>query len=76
VPCGSLIISTCVLRDLTLVTLDRSSSKDSVRRSSSKGCSRSARPLKTSQAAAERKIEQNYGLEERIMATEMKTKKY
>jgi hypothetical protein len=76
VSCGSLIIDICVLRNLTLVTLDRSSSRDSVRRSSSKGCFRSTMPHKMSQAAAERKIEQNYGLEERIMATEMKTKKY
>jgi hypothetical protein len=54
-----LTVGACVLRDPALIALDRSSVRDPVERSSSKGCSRSAKPPRTSQAATGTKREQN-----------------
>jgi hypothetical protein len=45
-------------------------------RNSPKDCSRSSRPPRTSQVTVGMKREQNWSLEERIRATEMKTEKY
>jgi hypothetical protein len=61
------------VHELTLVTLDRSSGWDLIRRSLPKCCSRSARPPRTSQATAGMEREQNWGLEERVRAKEIKT---
>jgi hypothetical protein len=52
--------------------LAHSSERDLIGRSSSKDCSRSARPLRTSQAITGMKIEYNWDLEERIRAKEIK----
>jgi hypothetical protein len=65
---GSLTVGLCVLRDLAPVAFDRSSGREPVRKSSPKGCSRLARPPRTSQAAVEMKREHNWGLEKRIRA--------
>jgi hypothetical protein len=59
---------------LAPVALDRFFGRDPVGRSSSKGCSRSARSPRTSQATAGMKRERNLGLKERIRAKEIKMK--
>jgi hypothetical protein len=71
---GGLIACFWVMHELAPVGLGRSSEKDSDRRSSPKGCSRSARPPGTSQTTAGMKSEQNWRLEERVRAKEIKTK--
>jgi hypothetical protein len=49
-------------------SLDRSFRRDPVGKRSPKGCSRSARPPRTSQATARTKREQSWGLEKRNRA--------
>jgi hypothetical protein len=56
-PYGGLTIGACVLHDLVSVSLDHFSRRDPIGRSSLKGCSRPARPPRSSQAAAETKRE-------------------
>jgi hypothetical protein len=63
---GGLTIGLYFLCDLTLAALDCSSERCPIRKSSSKGYSRSARPPRTSQATAGTKREKNWGLEKRI----------
>jgi hypothetical protein len=70
---GGLTARFWVMRELTPVALDCSSGRDPVGKSSSKGCSRSARPPRMSQATAGMKRERNWGLEERIRVKEIKT---
>jgi hypothetical protein len=65
-----------LMRELVPVVLDRSSGRDSVGKSSSKGCSILVRLTRTSQATVGTKRECNWGLEERIRAKEIKTEKY
>jgi hypothetical protein len=71
---GGLIARFWVMHELTPVALGRSSERDSIGRSSPKGCSRSARPPGTSQTTAGMKREQNWRLEERVTVKEIKTK--
>jgi hypothetical protein len=66
-PGGGLTVCSCIAREPALISLDRFSGKDLVGKSSSNGCSRSARPPRTSQATAGT-------LEERIRAKEIKMK--
>jgi hypothetical protein len=73
---GGLTACFLVVRELVPVTLDRSSERDPIGKSSRKGCSRSARPPRMSQATTGTKREQNWGLEERIRAKEIKIEKY
>jgi hypothetical protein len=69
---GGLTVCSYVLRELTPITLDRSSGRDPVGRSSTKGGSRLARPPRTSHATGGTKREYNWGLEERVRAKEIK----
>jgi hypothetical protein len=70
---GGLTVCSCVLCELTQVALDRSSGRDPIGRSSPKGCSRLARPPRMSQSIAGMEREQNWGLEGRVRAKEIKT---
>jgi hypothetical protein len=62
------------MRELTPIALDHFSGRDPIGRSPPKGCSRSVRPPRMSQATAGMKRERNWGLEERIWAKEIKNK--
>jgi hypothetical protein len=64
------------MHKLVPVALDCFFGRDPVGRSLPKSCSKSATPLRTSQAATRMKREWNLGLEERIRAKEIKTEKY
>jgi hypothetical protein len=70
---GGLTARFWVIRELTPVALDRSSGRDPVGRSSPKNCSRSTRLPRMSQAAVGTEREQNWHLEERVRAKEIKT---
>jgi hypothetical protein len=71
---GGLTARFWVVRKLMPVTLDCSSGRDHVGKSSPKGCSRSAKPPRTSQVATGTKREHNCSLEEIIRAKEIKSK--
>jgi hypothetical protein len=71
---GGLTACYWVVCRLAPVALDRFFGRDPVGRSSSKGCSRSVRSPRTSQATAGMKRERNLGLKERIRAKEIKMK--
>jgi hypothetical protein len=73
---GGLTARFKVMRELVPIALDRSSGRDPVGKSSSKGCSRPVRHSRTSQATAKTKREHNWKLEERIRAKEIKTEMY
>jgi hypothetical protein len=62
---GGLTARFWVMRELTPVALDCSSESCPIGKSSPKGCSRSARPPRTSQAAVRMKREQNCRLKEK-----------
>jgi hypothetical protein len=71
---GGLTVGVCAVRELTPIALDRFSRRDPVRRSSPKSYSRSVRSPRMSQVTTRTKREQNWGLEERVRAKEIKQK--